>query len=184
MMPNVETVQLPSGHSATLVSVGNETNGDLFWLHVKRTSRAETASSMSLSYNAMVSLKYTQILTHNVLELKGDYDAVIKAPSSQKDADPYFNDIQSKLNLDDRSNQFSKNETIKAAESSPEEVFKAMRFETRGDEHELNSILIVDESFASGSTVDAIVRRLVEAGAPNELQVHIAVALRIRSKIN
>ena len=179
MMPDVEIVQLPSGHSAILVSVGNETSGDLFWLHVKRTSRAETASSMKLSYNTMVNLKYTKILTNNVLELKGRYDAVIKAPSSQMDANPYFDDIQLKLNLDDRSNQFSKTETIKAAESTPEEVFRAMDFEARGDEHQLTSVLIVDESFAAGSTVDAIVRRLVEAGAPGTLQVHIAVALRI-----
>ena len=57
-----------------------------------------------------------------------------------------------------------------------------MAFEARGDEYKLNSILIVDESFATGATVDAIVRRLIEAGAPKNLQVHIAVALHIRNK--
>jgi len=134
IMADMEIVQLPSGHIATLVSVGNEASGDLFWLHVKRTTRAETAASMETSYNAMVDLKYRHILTYNVLELKVDYDAVIKAPSSQMDAAPYFNDIQSKLNINDRSNQFSKKAGFKAAESSPEEVFKAMAFEARGDE--------------------------------------------------
>jgi len=181
-MPGAEIVQLPSGRSATLVSIGNETSGDLIWLHVKRTHYAKNVASMETSYNSMVGLKYRHILTYNVLELKVDYDAVIKAPSSQMDAAPYFNDIQSKLNINDRSNQFSKKAGFKAAESSPEEVFKAMAFEARGDEYKLNSILIVDESFATGATVDAIVRRLIEAGAPKNLQVHIAVALHIRNK--
>jgi uracil phosphoribosyltransferase len=79
--------------------------------------------------------------------------------------------------LRDLTARFSRNGKIRAAAaSSVEEVRDEFNYQSVGDESEIKSLLIIDESLASGRTVAAVLDHLRSVGLPKDCIIYVAVA--------
>lgn len=54
-------------------------------------------------------------------------------------------------------------------------------YEARGKEPSIRSLLVIDESFASGKSVAALLHHLREAGLPTDAEITIAVCAVIEA---
>jgi hypothetical protein len=105
------------------------------------------------------------------------FDTVFSPPSRRADADVYRGAILADSRALDLSSRFSRKSKIKAATAETlNDLFGEFEYTAAGDEAKIKSLLVVDESFASGRTVATCLRLLRQAGLSTDCTVRAAVA--------
>lgn len=157
--------------------------GDMIYLQSVRSGRMDENSDTAQSYRAMAGPRYSIQLADLVANGEADFDAIARAPSSREDGVPYHERVQERLQLKDLTDQFSKSEAIKSAEpdTSPDDVISGISYRATGDESAIRSLLIVDDSIATGSTISAMLHHLERAGL-RDCKVTVAVPALLRGK--
>jgi len=105
------------------------------------------------------------------------FDAVVSPPSSRDDAIPYREACIKRGKMRDLSQRFTRKGAVKAATADTlQEMIGEFVYEPGGDEKSITSLLIVDESLASGRSAAAVLHYLRTAGLPETCKVTVAVA--------
>jgi pyrimidine operon attenuation protein/uracil phosphoribosyltransferase len=145
-------------------------------LQAVRSGRLAEGSATAQTYKSMERFhasSLAKMVKHSVPE----FDTVVSPPSKRSDADVYRNEIVTRAGSRDLTARFSRKGKINAANASSfEEVVDEFEYQFGGDETETKSLLIVDESFASGRTVASVLDHLRKAGLPGDCAVYVAVA--------
>lgn len=110
------------------------------------------------------------------------FDTVVMAPSSRKDAVPFMAAIVQRWpKARDITSTFVRQGVAKAGDPGGAEVIaKEIVHSPDGRAKDIKSLLIVDEAVAEGKTATAIIERLRAAGMPKEAKVTIAVCCRMK----
>ncbi|RCK43645.1 hypothetical protein TH25_21070 [Thalassospira profundimaris] len=172
---------LPNGEGIDLVFLRDWKNlGDLLYLQSIRSGRIDENSSIAVSYRAMLSVN-AQRLADFVVHTGVEFDVVAMAPSSRDDAVPYHECIMNRLCATDISERFSKSKSTQSGSSgsSQQDVVDAITYMAEGDEGVFRNLLIVDDSFASGKTIAAMLYHLRKAGL-NNCSITVAVPALLR----
>ncbi len=111
---------------------------------------------------------------------KGNYDAIVMAPSSRMDAQPYFEKLLI-CGGTDCTSRFSKSSNLSAgvASTTSQALADALDYAAVGDESGFDSILLVDDIFNTGKTIVALISKLRDAGLRNDCKITVAVPLLI-----
>lgn len=145
---------------------------DLIYLHSVRTGRA--SEEMAIRYKAMAPI-YAARLAQSAIQEKPHFDAIVSPPSERADADVYRNDLIGRTEALDLTERFSRKGKVKASTaSSAQEIIDEFDYAPQGDEHKIRSLLIVDESVASGKTIVAVLEHLRRAGLPENCNIMVA----------
>lgn len=175
-MPITQLV-LPTGEMLEIIYLRKLPDlGDLIYLHSVRTGRV--TETVETSYRAMAPI-YAGKLAQSVT--KG-FDAIVSPSSERADADLYRNALIEQTSARDLSDRFSRKGNVKASTaSSVEEVVNEFDYVAQGDESEISSLLIVDESVASGKTVTAVLEHLRRAGLPGDCKIMVAAPVLLKT---
>ena len=111
-----------------------------------------------------------------------EFDTVVLAPSSRRDAVPFMAAIVQRWpNARDIMSTFGRQGVAKAADPGGAEVMgKELVHTPDGKEKDIKSLLIVDESVAEGKTAAAIIEHLRAAGMSKDVKVTLAVCCRMK----
>lgn len=169
--------KLPHGLEVRVLYLSEWPNiGNFLYLQSIRSGGIKECSSIAILYKSMIP-KYCFQLS-NCIEATGiKFDTLVSMPSSRADVDPYKKELVRRFVVKDISTRFAKNPSIKAAnpDTSAAELFSNIEYETGNDESSFRSLLIMDDSLASGKSVEAIVQKLKAAGLQDSCVVTVAV---------
>lgn len=172
---------LPTGDGVTVYHVTNKDGAAGTYFNGKRMGiRAPSTAEL---YKIWLP-KYQTMLVRQLEESGMEFDAVVSPPSSGNDAQPYREAILQRWPVLDLSPAFSRKNVIKAsrAETTVDDlVDNEFVHVPTGDESQIKSILIVDEAFATGKSVAAIIELLRRAGMPADAKVAVAVCSKMSS---
>jgi Phosphoribosyl transferase domain len=168
---------LPTNEKVHLVYLRKWPNlGDMIYLQAVRSGRMAGNSPAAQTYKAMART-HARKLAKLVKDKVPAFDALVSPPSKRSDAAVYRNEIVRPAGSRDLTARFSRKGKINAADvSSVEEVVNEFDYQSAGDESDTKSLLIVDESLASGRTVVAVLDHLRRAGLSKNCIVYVAVA--------
>lgn len=168
---------LPIGQMVRLVYLERLPNSSpLNYLQLVRSQQQIHAPDLVTAYRNMVGF-YARKLSSTVTTAEIPFDAVVSPPSSRDDATPYREAIVGNSDICDLTTGFSRKGAVRAATAcSVDEIVDEFEYAAAGCESRIKSLLIVDESIASGRTVAAILVHLRRVGLPTEAQVSVAVA--------
>lgn len=109
------------------------------------------------------------------------FDVVLRPPSTRDDAVPYQRAVTEALRIPrDWSKDFTRIVDVRAGcTRSCDALYSALSFVAPAEISEVESVLMVDESFTYGTTACAVWRRLLEAGLPSACNFTVAAPLRI-----
>lgn len=97
-------------------------------------------------------------------------------PSSRDDAQPYLEAILERMKTAPLKGTFSRKGKKKATDAGTvEEMVEEFDYKAGGDETDLKSVIIVDETLATGKTIAATLKHLRNAGMPQGCRIAIAV---------
>ncbi len=175
----ISDLTLPTGETVKLVFLRKWPNvGDMIYLQSIRSGRLNEGSDTATSYRNMACF-YARLLADEVHD-KTKFDSVVSPPSTRADAMVYRESILESIlpnsNVPDLSGGFSRKERAKAASaSSLEEIVDEFVYKADGHEATIESLLIVDDSIASGKTIAAMLHHLRKAGLPLDCMITVAV---------
>ena len=179
-MPRNDQI-LPTGEQIDLIFLRDWNNiGELLYLQSIRSGRIDENSSIATLYKGMFGIncqRLADFTAHSGIE----FDAIAKAPSSRDDAAPYHDCILQRTCANDISERFLKSESSRSGSpgSSQQDVIDAITYMAEGDEGSIQNLLIVDDSFASGKTIAAMLHHLRSAGL-NNCSITVAVPALLR----
>lgn len=180
-MPEIKK-QLPSGTSVTVIYFGDK-NSCASHLHYKRycisSETEKKAHEVTYEFNAKYKIA-PELL--NLLEtLKDQTFTLVVVPSSGSDADIYREHVMCNFKHRDISEGFSKAPHYKASENAdhPKRTLEAITYNADGTEKQIKHLVVLDDIFATGATVDAVVNRLHQAGMPKNTQITVVAPLFI-----
>lgn len=112
------------------------------------------------------------------------FDAVLAPPSRRRDVLPYFEALVEELGpLEDWTDCFARADGTSAGSTrSCESLYHALTFVPRPSIVHASAVLMVDESFSSGTTACAILRHLLDAGLPDQCRLTVAAPLWVSPK--
>lgn len=159
--------ELPTGEKVSVIFLRQLPDlGELIYLQSIRSGRVDEDSLIARIYRNLL-VRFAMLLAAEV-KARISFDAVVSPPSSRTDADPYREAILRDAKCLDLSPRFSRiGKTRAATAKSLEEVFAEFQYKPAGDEGSIKSLLIVDDSVASGSTIAALLHHLRKAGLPS-----------------
>ena len=104
------------------------------------------------------------------------FDAVVSPPSSRRDIDAYRRAILTRAPVRVLSG-FTRKGKVKAGDrgSTLADVIDEFVYVPNGQEREIFSLIIIDESVAEGKTAAALLEHLKRHGLPDEAEVVLAV---------
>lgn len=166
----VAQLELPTGETLEIVYLRKLPDlGDLIYLHSVRTGRV--TEPVEKLYKTMAPFHAGRLAQ----SVTPSFDAIVSPPSERADAEVYRNALIGKPGALDLTDRFSRKGNVKASTaSSIQEVVDEFDYAAQGDESEINSLLIVDESVASGKTVAAVLEHLRRAGLPGDCKIMVA----------
>ena len=169
----VALMELPSGEMLEIVYLQKLPDlGDLIYLHSIRTGRV--TETVDIVYKSMAPVHAVR-LAQSLIEVKSGFDAIVSPPSERSDAELYRMTLIECTGARDLSDRFSRKGKVKASTtSSAQEVIDEFDYSAQGDGSEINSLLIIDESVASGKTIVAILEHLRRAGLPLDSKIVVA----------
>ena len=155
--------------------------GDMIYLQGVRSGRLPENSLTARQYRAMVPFYATRLANLATGNDAPRFDATVSPPSARDDANPYRNEVLGRRQgLLDLTSRFSRRGRLRAANTvSIDEMRNEFVYRPVGDEGRINSLLIVDESLASGRTVAALLAHLRGAGLPGNCIICVAVAAHL-----
>lgn len=171
---------LPTGETVKRIYGVRHPGEGTTYLNAVRATKVDEASGMASEYRAMKPF-YGRRLAEEVKRETPDFDAVLSPPSNRQDAVPYRDGILSDTKARDLTGNFSRHGKIKAADdkATVQDVIGEFIYKPDGSEGSIKSLLIVDESTASGKTVAAVLHHLRAAGLPETCSITIAVWARL-----
>lgn len=105
------------------------------------------------------------------------FDAILSPPSRYDQAavyrDAYMAVGRARRDLTDRLRKLGV--SLSGEGATLEQIVEELKYDARGDEGCLRSVLIVDDTFNTGRTVAAVITRLMEAGVPEDCSFAVAV---------
>jgi hypothetical protein len=173
------TLTLPDDKTAALLCIAEKFHPILNFLNAVRSGAKTDDSESARTYHNMVPIYASQLAGLVATEVP-DADAIIAAPSSRTDVDPYRAAIVRRSSgLLDLSSSMTRSGSVKAAdnETTLEQVIESFSYKATGKEGSLNSLVIVDETVGRGKTVAAMLHHLRAAGLPEDCKVTVVVAL-------
>lgn len=173
--------ELPSGETVCLVYLREFPNlGDMIYLQSIRSGFLDVSSPAAQSYLNMAP-HYARQLAEAIRKGNPTFDAVVMPPSQRKDAVIYMDEITDGMILLDLSDRFSRTGQVRSATAnSLDDVITEFRYQVKGEEANIQSLLIVDDSLSSGKTASALLHHLREAGLPGDCSITLAVPAWIK----
>lgn len=146
------------------------------YLHGVRIKKIDDSSDLAMCYHAMANT-YAYILGKEVHSEILEFDAVMSPPSSRNDTKPYREAIAPNRNVVDLSRNFTRKGSVKIGEDQTtlEQAIDELMYSPLGSEHTIKSLIIVDESIATGKTVAAVLHHLRGASLPSSCAITVAV---------
>jgi hypothetical protein len=145
------------------------------WLKILGKDREETEKART--YKRKVDPEYVPMLVNAI---EGPVDAVLSPPSDHPwQAEPYRMNLADKFpDAADLTERFSRNGSARAAKGATlDELTAGLVYEPNGHESEFRALVIVDDTFRTGTTAAAIIAKLEEHGPAEECRVIIAAPL-------
>ncbi len=142
----------------------------------------------AIDENSNVALEYRGMKKQFAVELAAqinseipEFDAVVSPPSSRPDANPYREAVLRDKKVLDLTRCFSRKGRVKIGrdETTLDQAFDELTYQPSGNERDVKSLLIVDESIASGKTVAAVLHHLRGAGLPERCKITVAVWAKV-----
>lgn len=178
-MPN-EEFTLPTGEKVTLIYGAKHPGRGTTYLNAARMGPVDEHSNMALEYHAMEAF-YGQQLAAQVEGEVPDFDAVVSPPSSRPDANPYRDAVLRRRNARDLTPNFSRKGKVKVGQNDTtlDQAIDEIIYTGDGMESGVKSLLLVDESIASGKTVAAVLHHLRTAGLSKACKVTVAAWAKV-----
>jgi hypothetical protein len=158
--------------------------GGLMYLQGIRTGSLAAVSPSGRPEDAAESRTYSSLRDRHVARLTVEVSepvlAVISPPSRHSELTlPYRDAVKKRFpHATDLTDRFKRAENVSAGESaSLTDLVNALTYHPGGDEGTFSSLLIIDDVFARGRTAAALVKRLREAGLPENCTITIAAPL-------
>lgn len=167
--------RFPAGDIKRLVYISQDATGDLGVLQAHSSGRTPHPAQQ---------LMYDYRLEQHVKDLAalagGPFDAIVMPDSTHKRALPYLQGMPAPR-IADLTSRFTKAVGTSSGKCQDYSLYlSGISYRPAKDEHQFNSLLIVDEVAASGKTAQAIIDRLREAGMPLTCEVTLAAPLWLR----
>jgi hypothetical protein len=171
---------LPTGERVTLIYGAKHPGKGTTYLNAARMGPVDEKSNMAVEYHAMERL-YSLELAAQVKGEVPDFDAVVSPPSSRPDANPYREAVLCARRAQDLTSHFSRMGKVKVGhnDTTLAQAIDEMIYTRDGTESGIKSLLIVDESIASGKTVAAVLHHMRKAGLPKGCKVTVVVWARV-----
>jgi phosphoribosylpyrophosphate synthetase len=175
MRAKKDVLKLPTGEKVDLIYLAKWPDLDEFgYLNAIRWKFIEEDSTGALAYKGIVSFAATT-LAMAVRDAALEIDAIVSPRSSRTDAEPYRARIQLLLLTRDLSPGFTRKNKTRAGEATNlAAVQEEIDYSPQDGEDEIKSLLIVDDSVASGRTVAVMLEKLRAAGLPKSCQITVA----------
>lgn len=175
-----EEFKLPNGERVRLVYGDAYPNTPTLYLQGIRSGSVSEDRNVALMYHAMERI-YACRLADAVLAEVGHVDAILTPPSSRADAEPYRDAISMRLQARDLTDRFDRKGIVRASEAaSLDDLVAEFIYEPDGDEGDIKTLLIIDESIASGKTVASLLTHLRLSGLSIDCRVMVAVQALLR----
>lgn len=175
-----EEFELPNGELVLLVYGDVYPNASTLYLQGIRSGSVSGDQNIALIYRAMERI-YAGRLADAVLAEVGHVDAILTPPSSRADAEPYRKAISMRLQAQDLTDRFDRKGIVRASQAvSVDDLIGEFIYEPGGDEGDIKTLLIIDESIASGRTVESLLTHLRFSGLSSDCRVTVAVQALLR----
>ena len=171
---------LPTGEKVSLIYGAKHPAKGAAYLSAVRMHPVNEKSAMAIEYRAMEKTYSLQLATHVKNEVP-DFDAVVSPPSSRSDADPYRQAILHLCSVLDLTSHFSRQGRLKIGHNGTtlKQAIDEIIYTKDGTEADIKSLLIVDETIATGKTVAAILHHMREAGLSEDCKVTVVAWARV-----
>jgi hypothetical protein len=171
---------LPTGEKVTLIYGAKHPGKGTTYLNFVRMGPVDEQSNIALQYHAMEP-HYARELAGQVEREVPDFDAVVSPPSSRPDANKYREAVLRSRNVRDLTFHFSRKGKVKVGhkDTTLEQAIDEINYAPDRMESNIKSLLIIDESIASGKTVAAILHHMREAGLPKGCKVTVVAWARV-----
>ncbi len=168
------TFELPTKRTVQLIYGAKYPNGGTSYLQGMRSKQVVEGSQIAREYHAMSRI-YADRLAKEVADHFTNSISLVMPPSSRRDGVPYRDALLLKLDAQDISTRFTRKGSIKASDGvSIEKMMEEFEYWAGGDEDQIQNLLIIDESIASGATVATLLAHLSNAGLSQDCKVFVA----------
>lgn len=175
------SVKLPTGETITLTYWETRPSFLKFGaLQSLRSGAMRPDSVLATQYLVMAPFYGRQFAA----QIGGTWQTVVAPPSSNDLAKPYLSAILERSSAIDLTPRFTRAGAIRSSDDpSPTlaELAASIAYAPRSDESGLNSLLFIDDVFASGRTLAALLLHLRTSGLPANCTVHAAAPLWLPS---
>jgi hypothetical protein len=174
-----EEFTLPTGETVSLIYGAKHPGKGTTYLNAVRMGPVDEQSGMAVEYHGMARA-YSWELAAQVKDEVPDFDAVVSPPSSRQDAHPYREAVLRERSARDLTPNFSRKGEVKIGhnDTTLEQAIDELIYTRNDTESGIKSLVIVDESIASGKTVAAILYHMRKAGLPDGCKVTVAAWAR------
>ena len=151
------------------------------YLNWVRMGLVKEGSATAIAYHNQKSF-FAQCLAREIEKEGISFDALVSPPSSRDDIDVYRSAILDRVPARVLSG-FTRRGKFKAGdrEVTLADMIAEFDYAPNGDERDIRSLLIVDESVADGKTAAALLEHLRRNGLPDEALVVLAVWTVVKS---
>jgi hypothetical protein len=172
---NVDFFELPTAEKVRLVYGQQHPGKGTTYLNAVRLGNIGDDHDLAWEYRAMLPT-FTRDLAELVKSEAADFDAVVSPPSSRADARPFREVILRNTDAVDLTTGFSRHGVKKMADpaTNVQQAIDEFLYTAQGCEAAITSLLIVDESIASGKTIAAVLHHLRQAGLSANCTVRVA----------
>jgi predicted amidophosphoribosyltransferase len=180
-MPTSE-LTLPTGEKVRLIYGAKHPEKGTAYLNAVRMGLVDKLANLAAEYRGMEKI-YALRLAAQIKAETIAFDAVVSPPSSREDATPYREAVLQVGRAQDRTANFSRKNKVKIGhnDTTLAQAIDELIYKPDGTEAGIKSLLIVDESVASGKTVAAVLHHLREAGLPKDCKVIVCAWARFGS---
>ena len=166
--------ELPTKRAVQLIYGAKYPNGGTIYLQGMRSKHLDEDSQIAREYHGM-SRTYAGRLAQEVAAHITNEVTIVMPPSSRRDGEPYRDGILMRLNARDISDRFTRRGNIKASKGhSIEKMMEEFEYRPSGDESQIQNLMIIDESIASGTTAATLLAHLSNAGLRQDCTVFVA----------
>lgn len=171
------SVKLPTGEDVALTYWETRPSFLKFGaLQSLRSGLMRSDSDLAKQYLAMAPFYGRQFAA----QVNGAWQAVVSPPSSNGFAKPYLTAILERTNALDLTPRFTRAGAVRSSADPPptlEELAASISYAPEADESGIRSLLFIDDVFASGRTLAAILQHLRKSGLPADCTVQAAAPL-------
>lgn len=172
---------LPSGEKVTLIYGAQHPGRGTHYLQGIRVGAIGDNSSLAKEYRGLLPI-FTQELADLARQEVPSFDAIVSPPSGRSDAAPYRSAILNGQKTTDLTKAFTRQDKFKALKGNTtvDDMVTEFVYTPTGNEAEIKSLLVVDESISTGKTVAAVLHHLRKAALPDGCKIWTAVWAKLK----